>query len=133
MPADITDIRKALAAALAPLRIQTSPWVLAEPTPPCAYLTVGPEEYDRAMGRGHNDYVFVVVALVGLATDVGAQMELGTLMAESGERSVKTLLEADRTLGGLVHAVHVTERTGERVYRSGAPTIGCEWTVHVRG
>lgn len=133
MPASTTDIRVALAAALAPLDFQVEPWVLAKPTPPCAYVTVGAEQYDQAMGHGHHDYTFVIFVLVPLSTDVGAQKELGYMLADTGTKSVKALVEADRTLGGVVTFLWVPERTGERVYRlEDSPALGAEWTVDVK-
>lgn len=134
---DPTAIRVALAEKLSPLNsvlAQISPWVLSDPTPPCAYVTLGPEEYHQAFGpAGISNLTYIVFVLIGLTTDIGASKTLSPLMQKAGERSVREILESgDRTLGGLCHSLVVAERSGERVYRLSNPTLGCEWTVNVR-
>ena len=132
--ADLTAIRQGLAAALEPLGFQVSPWVLSEPTPPCAYVTVGPEDYAQVMAGGHTELTFVVFVLVGMASEVGAQQQLDQMLDTEGAQSVKALLEADQTLDGAAFSVHVPSRTGERLYRRtvSTPLLGAEWTVLVR-
>ncbi len=131
--ADVIPIREALAKALQPLGFQVSPWVLSDPTPPCAYVTVGAEDYHQAMGiPGMTSMNFVIFVLVGLVTDIGAQKQLAPMMALEGSKSVKALLEGDRSLGGLAQSIVVEGRTGERVYRIPNRVLGCEWAVVVR-
>lgn len=133
------DIRAAMADSLRPLGYQVSPYVLDNPTPPCAYVRSGPISYDKTMGRGHDDWEYIVTVLVGYVSDIGAQTKLDEFLASHGERSVKTLLESDRTLGGAVESLWVEETTGVRVYvvpptitgGQSPAQIGAEWTVRV--
>src|SRR5437899_143814 len=132
--ADLTAIRQGLAANLAALTgIQVSPFMLANPTPPAVTLYPADVTYDLAMRRGLDRWAFTVQAFVGLTTDIGAQTTLDQFIASSGAQSVKTRIEADQTLGGLVSDVNVVTCTGYRLYlREGAPTVlGAEWRVEI--
>lgn len=137
------DIRLGLAHNLRSLPWQISPYVLDSPNPPTVYIASGPVQYDqtmddRSMGQKgrHDDWTFVIFALVGYVSDVGAQMTLDDMLATGTAMSVKDLAESDRTLGGAATSVRVESVTGARVYTLGgpnvsAPVIGAEWTVMV--
>lgn len=136
MPASLTDIRTALAAQLKTVDRdwQVSPYILANPTPPCAQVLPDEMDYHQAMQNGAETWSFVVQVIVALGTDEGAQRKLDELLESSGALSVKAALEADEDLGGLVSSVTVTRTTGYRTYNLG-PTqqeaLGAEWTVSV--
>ena len=137
--ADPALMRAGLAANLSALNgVQVNAYVLANPTPPCVYVSSGPVEYDETMGRGHDTWTFIVYALVGYVSDIGAQKRLDEMLASHGAQSVKTLIESDRTLDGAAYTLTVPSVTGVRVYtlETGAgatipPAIGAEWTVQV--
>lgn len=134
--ADPADLRRGLAANLSNLPWQISPYVLDNPSPPCVYIASGPIEYDQTMGRGHDNWEYLVYALVGYVSDIGAQMTLDTMLASAGPMSVKALVESDRTLGGAAYSLRVESSTGARVYtlagpNQSAPALGAEWTVLV--
>jgi hypothetical protein len=127
-----SDIRQGIADSLASLDMQVSPYVLTNPTPPCAYVSRGAIEYDGAMGRSHDNWTFVVTVLVGFVHDIGAQMVLDGYAKSHGPTSIKTLIEADRTLGGTVIKAWVTDTSPERVYQLEGiqhAAVGAEWTV----
>lgn len=139
--ADVASLRAGLAANLARIPgLQISPYILANPTPPCAYVALsGPIEYDQAMGRGHDDWTFTVYVVVAMASpDVAAQQRLDRMLASHGAESVKEALEFDQTLGGAAESVHVPSTTGPQTYERDAvqgstrvPYLGAEWTVVV--
>ena len=108
--------------------------MIGNPTPPM--LQVFPDEidYDTTMGRGLDTLMFIVQAHVGASSDIGAQKKLDAMLAPSGATvSVKAAVEADRTLGGVVHDCRVVSCTGYRVYITPAGTgvLGAEWSVQV--
>lgn len=132
--ADITEIRVALAGSLEPIeQLQESPFLLSNPTPPCAEIVPAPIEYDKAFARGTDLIKLIVRVMVGINTDVGAQKLLDTFLASSGPKSIKAALETDESLGGLVDNVNVTACTGYRIFKreGGASLLGAEWTVEV--
>ena len=138
MAATLTQIREGLAANLAALDdVQVSPYMLANPTPPTVHLypggAAGDIEYDLAMRRGLDRWPFTVQAFVGSPSDIGAQVRLDEFIAPSGARSVKTVLEADPTLGGIVGGLQVVSCGGYRLYvfEGRAPVLGAEWHVEV--
>lgn len=138
--ADVRLLREGLAANLSTIPgIQVSPYILANPTPPCAYVSLGPVEYDKTMRRGHDDWTFVVYVIVGVAApDVASQQRLDRMLASSGAESVKEALESDPTLGGSADDVHVVSATGPQTYERDAVQgatrvsyLGVEFTVAV--
>lgn len=138
-----TEIRNAIAANLKAHfgdGVQVLPRPLAQPTPPTVYVRSGPIQYDRAMGRGHDDHTYVVVALVANTTDEGSQLLLDEYMAPTGPRSVKQAVERDPLLGGLADDTWVEECSGAITYSfdlvstGGAQRpslLGAEWTVRI--
>lgn len=132
--ADIGEIRQALSDALDTIPdLQTSPYLLASPTPPAAEIQPSMVSFDKAMRRGLDRLRFVVRAYVSLNLSEAGQKRLDRMLAGDGAFSIKAAIEADRTLGGACSDAHVTECTGYRVYeRIGAGSVlGAEWTVEV--
>ena len=131
---DIAACRAGLAANLLNvLGLQESPYLLSNPTPPCAEIEVGPIDYDQTMQRGEDDLHFTVRVYVSSTTDVGSQKLLDTFLAATGAQSIKTALESDKTLGGAVDTLHVSRCSGYRAFeRGGQPAmLGAEWEVLV--
>jgi len=132
--ATLAEIRAGLATNLSTIAgCQISGYMLSAPTPPCLYVVPGDIEFDQAMQRGMDRWTFRVVALAGLASDIGAQKKLDEFLAPSGATSVKAAVEADRTLGGVVDDLRVTAATGYRTYGQpgGQVHLGVEFTVDV--
>lgn len=132
------DIRNGLVTNLQPLIGgspvgQISPYELANATPPCVYVTGGEIVYDEAMHRGLDRMTFTVIALVSQTVDIESQQLLDELREPTGTVSVKTLIESDPFLGGVVADLHVTNVSPPRMYEpAAAPArLGCEWTVEV--
>lgn len=131
----MAQIRSGLATRLAAISgdYQVSAYQLSAPTPPCLVVSRGPITYDQTMGRGGDEMRFTVIAYVQFTTDQGSQKKLDVLAAPSGVGSLKAVVEADKTLGGVVDDTWVSEATEERVYEAPGkpPMLGCEWTVLV--
>lgn len=131
----MADLRTAIAGTLSTLSgVQESAYMLGNPTPPYAEVQPAPIEYDLAMQRGLDKWMFIVRVFVGSTGDIGNQELLDTFIEPTGPLSVKTLIEADRTLGGKCDFVHVTGCSGYQLFQSrytGNPVLGAEWTVAV--
>jgi len=135
MPTTIEQIRQGLAGNLAAIEgMQISEYMLWRPTPPTIQVFPEAVEYDQSMHGGLDEMHFTIQAFVGTVTDRGAQARLDTLLARNGASSIKTNIEADRTLGGVAQDVRVERATGYRVYAPDPgvpPVLGCEWSVLV--
>jgi hypothetical protein len=132
--ATITQIREGLAANLAALAgFQVSAYMLANPTPPAVQIIPGEVTYDLAMHRGLDEITMLVQAFVALSSDIGAQKRLDALLDPTGSNSLKTVVESDRTLGGIVGGLQVTNVTGYRTAQgANGPILLCEWSVTVQ-
>jgi hypothetical protein len=128
---DIGELRQALATALGSIQgLQVSPYVLAAPTLPCAYIFADEIEFDYTMGRGTDHLGFVVRVAVPLGNDIGDQVNLDAYRAGSGSRSIKAAIESDSTLGG---ALRVTGVSRDTVYvtEGQPPALGCEFRIEL--
>lgn len=131
----MAQIREGLAANLASISgVQVSAYMLASPTPPAIHVVPSRIAYDKAMARGTDEVTMTVQAYVALGLDRSAQSALDELLAPSGSRSVKTAIEADRTLGGVVQHVWVSEMSGYNVVSvpERGQMLSADWTVVVR-
>jgi hypothetical protein len=134
--ATITAIRRGIAANLTQLGtnlgMQVSAYTLANPTPPAIQVLPGEITYDLAMHRGLDEITMLVQALVGYGSDIGSQTRLDELLDPTGVNSMKTAVESDSTLGGIVSDVNVKTATGYRVAAGqNGPVLLCEWSVQV--
>lgn len=119
--------------------LQVNAYPISNPTPPSCYVASGPTQYDLTMGRGLDKPQFIVVVFVALNHDLGAQELLDEFAQPQGARSVKAAVETDKTLGGIVGGLRVTEFSGTRSYTFDTlttgtqrpPVIGGEFTVEV--
>jgi hypothetical protein len=129
---NVPAVRQALADALTDTGWNVTPYVLAQPTPPGIQIIPPGRIYDYSVGL--DEWQFVVQAFVSLNTDLGAQMMLDELCT-AGASSVKTLLEQDDTLGGLVDSLRVTDQSpGRQVEQPpGNPMLLVEWRVTILG
>src|SRR5262245_1561052 len=128
-------VREAMAEALEGTGVNVSPYVLAQPTPPGIQIPPPAVVYNYTYGttNGLNEWTFLIQGFVSLNSDRGAQVLLDELCAQTGPLSVKALLEADTTLGGLVDVLTVTDQSpGRQVEQPpGNPMLLVEWHVTV--
>ncbi len=130
----ITAIRDGLVANLTTYlgpSVQVLPNPLADPTPPCLYVTRERSEYG-AGGRGTDLHVFRVQALVALGSDIEAQPLLDEFLQPGGPMSVKDALEVvDQpphvTLGGIVEDLVVTKVGPDTIFVRQVGTVLVEF------
>ena len=138
MAASTLQIRSALKAALdnAVTGVsgwQTSAYMLSLPQPPTIDIYPASTVFDTAMARGNDELLFVVRGLVAFNQDIGAQISLDRLMDATSATGIKTVVEADRSLGGVVQDCRVTACSGYKSYivDGQPPLLGAEFTVSV--
>lgn len=136
MATTIADIREGLTAAIVAgvSGANCTGYMHASGTPPLFEIEVDTIDYHASMGAGYVMYQFVVRGLVNLGSDVGAQVNLDTYMNPSGTNSLKAAIEADKTLGGVVDTLKVTNVTRTAVYsaqQGQTSYLGAEWAVEV--
>jgi len=129
------NIRAAIASTLQTALGSTwgvSGYFLSKPEPPQIDLLYGPVVYDTAMRGGNHDVKLVLRATVQWGEATSAQQALDGLMDSSGSSSLKAALEADKTLGGTIDYIRVTEVSEPKVYpTAGSDVVGVEFTVEV--
>ena len=105
----INAIRSGLAANLATISgLRVAAEMPDSPNPPIAVVMLENIEYDQAMKQGLTQYNFSVSLIVGRAAEREQQRKLDTYQQISGSQSVKLAIESDRTLGGVVYDLRVT-------------------------
>lgn len=106
--ATLTDIRQALADALATVYgLRVSATMPDAPRPPMAMVYPESISYDLNANRGADLYTFLITVIVGRADERSAQKNLDRFVV--GDDSVKTAIERDRSLGGVVDTCRVVE------------------------
>jgi hypothetical protein len=104
------------------------PDTIAEPAGVIAY----PEsvEYDQTYAGGADRATFPVHVLTGKVSDRASRDRIGAYVARTGGSSVKTTLEAEPTLGGVVDSLRVERATFSTMAVAGleylAPTFDVE-------
>ena len=105
----LSDIRSAMGTALSTVpNLRVRELLPAMVTPPMATVAPTSIEYDLNAQNGLHRYLFTVTVFVVKADDRAAQLKVDPFVAPSGAGSVKGALEADRTLGGVVNTLRVT-------------------------
>lgn len=108
--ATLSDIRSGIATNLGTISgLRTAAFVPDEPKPPIAIVFPENITFDTAFGRGLDTFTFTVQVIVSKVSDRNAQANLDGYCNPSGASSVKAAIESDKTLGGLVQDLRVTE------------------------
>ncbi|UBU11606.1 hypothetical protein [Nonomuraea gerenzanensis] len=138
--ASLAQLREGLAVRLRTIPVLTvHPQVPESITPPVAVITPGFEgepciRFDSTMARGADDFLFTVTLLVSMADDRSGQEELDAYLDGTGDRSIKAVIEADPSLGDLVHFAHVREARnyGPQTWgRDEARYVGVDFAVEI--
>ena len=112
--ATLAELRTGLATRLATITgLRTSATIPDQPMPPQAIVMPERITYDTALGRGSDEYTFVVMVIVGRVAARTAQTSLDTYCNPSGGTSIKAAVEGDPTLGGKALDCRVTEMRGQ--------------------
>ncbi|EMD22917.1 hypothetical protein B0293_23785 [Amycolatopsis azurea DSM 43854] len=110
------------------------PFVPDAISPPAFFVAEVEVEYDATFGRGMDTVYLTCRLLVSHATDRTGQEQLDGYLRGAGPRSVKTVLEADPSLGGVCDAVRVQRVSGYGLYEhNGNQFYGAEWRVLIIG
>jgi hypothetical protein len=131
--ATVSELRTGLANRLATISgLRASAQLPEQPTPPQAVVYPQRITYDGAFRRGHDEYTFTILVIVGRAGERTAQTALDAYCNGTGASSIKTAVEADSTLGGKAIDCRVTDMTGQGSLQVGdASYITAEFTVTV--
>jgi hypothetical protein len=102
-----------------------------QPNPPMAVISLESVNYDQTFQRGMSEYTFTVSVLAGRVSERNAQTRLDSYI-DPGSATIKTAIEKDKSLGGAVFDVRVTEMSNigavnlaETIY------LGADFTVNV--
>jgi hypothetical protein len=107
--ATISEIRTGIATNLLTITgLRAADTVPDNPQPPVAIVQPNSIEYDRTFRRGLDQYSFTVTVIVGRASERSAQRLLDVYCSGTGSSSVKTAIESNRTLTGLIQDLRVT-------------------------
>lgn len=107
--ATLTDIRTALASSLGAIRgLRVEASVPDNPKPPTAIVIPQGITFDMAMRRSLDEYEFSILLITGRMSERQAQNTLDAFCAPTGTSSIKAVINADATLGGVVQSARVT-------------------------
>lgn len=131
--ATLAELRSGLATRLATITgLRTSATIPDQPNPPQAIVMPDRITYDTALGRGSDEYTFVVMVIVGRVAERTAQTSLDSYCNPSGATSIKAAVEGDPTLGGKALDCRVTEMRGQSSLAIGDITyVTAEFVVSV--
>lgn len=116
----VSELRSGLATRLATISgLRTSATIPDQLNPPVAVVSLDTITFDEAFQRGLDQYAFTVTVVVGRVAERSSQLRLDAYCDPAGSSSVKTAIEADRTLGGKASTLRVTDMNG-----IGTVTIG---------
>jgi hypothetical protein len=128
----LTEIRQAMQAALETIPgTQASGYSLSNPQTPCVLVQMGETFYHRTMQNGHSDWNMRVRVYVSSTFDLAAQQLLDRYIAETGDYSVKAVLEESTST--VWDDLTVESCTGYQEYQDakGVVYLGAEWAVAV--
>jgi hypothetical protein len=102
-----------------------------QPNPPMAVISLESVNHDQTFQRGMAEYNFTISVISGRVSERNAQRLLDSYI-EPGTATIKTAVESDKSLGGKVFDVRVSEMSnigavnlGETVY------LGADFSVQV--
>lgn len=108
------DIAEGIAAGLASLGINGNGYLMSPVVPPCFEVDFSTTEiaFNRTSTAATLEMPVVVRLIAQIGDTTEAQKDVHAWLDPSGATSVKTLLEADRTLGGKVDDLFVRSAVG---------------------
>jgi hypothetical protein len=111
--------------------LRVSETIPDQPSPPMAVISLESVNYDQTFQRGMTEYLFTISVLSGRVAEREAQRLLDSYI-DPGSATIKTAVESDKSLGGKVFDVRVSEMSnigavnlGETVY------LGADFSVQV--
>ena len=111
--------------------LRVSETIPDSPNPPQAIIALDTVNYDQTFQRGMTEYVFIVSVLAGRVSERNAQRRLDSYI-DPGSATIKTAIESDKTLGGAVFDVRVSEMTNIGAVNLGETVmLGADFRVEV--
>lgn len=113
MTATYTEVKEALGAVLDTIDgLRVYPHLQPQINPPAAVIAPGEGEFltYRTSNVSH-DLDLMITILVQLGTDRSADQKLSDYIADSGDKSIYALIEANQTLNGTVDSTIITKAT----------------------
>ena len=118
--ASLAAIRDGIATNLKTISgLRSAGPIPAQTNPPYAIVSPDSIDYHKAFANGINTYNFTITVVVGQADSRTAQGLLDSYCSPTGTASIKSAIESDKTLSGLVYDLMVSDM---RNY--GSTTIG---------
>ena len=128
-----STVRDALKNALNITGLRAYDTIPENVVPPAAVVGQLAIEWDLVMARGADTANLDVIVVAGRMSDRASQDFLDGLLAASGASSVKTKLEADRTLGGEVSNLRVVSADPMQMSVSGVEMLAYRFSVILYG
>lgn len=128
-----SQVRDALKTAInvAGLRVyDTVPDGLIPPALVIGQLSI---EWDLVFKRGADSATVDLILIAGRMSDRAAQDYLDSFLTASGANSIKTLVEADQTLGGTVTSVQCVTATPVSLTVAGVEMLSYRFAVELFG
>ena len=128
-----SQVRDALKTAInvAGLRVyDTVPDGLIPPALVIGQLSI---EWDLVFKRGADSATVDLILIAGRMSDRAAQDYLDSFLTASGANSIKTLIEADQTLGGTVTSVQCVTATPVSLTVAGVEMLAYRFSVELFG
>jgi hypothetical protein len=131
--ATISQIRDGLATNLSTIAgLRTAATVPDSPNPPIAIVEPVSINFDTTFGRGLDEYLFKITVVAGRADERSGQNKIDGYCNPSGSLSVKTAVESDKTLGGVVQNLRVSGlSTYGSITIAETPYLAAEFAVTV--
>lgn len=108
MAATVSQVATGLATRLGTITgLRTYNYQPEQLNPPIAFPVLNSVEYHRAFNGGDVVMNYTITVIVGRYLDRTAHALLDEFLSYSGTKSIRAALEADQTLGGVVHTLVV--------------------------
>ena len=132
MPHTLENVQAGLADALrniVGLRVYDFPSDRVET--PAAVLSLPETPYDVTLGGRSDEWAFPLWVLVAKADDKAAYTEMRGYLEAEGAKSIRAMVEADRTLGGACDTAAVTLARPMFATVAGTEFLAIEFTLEV--
>lgn len=129
----ITNIRAGLETNLETISgLRAYSEIPDNPSFPAAIVVLNTVDYDVAYQRGLTQYNFTISVVVGRASERNAQERLNAYASNTGDRSIKSAVESDKTLSGSAQTLRVVSMSNiSAVELNGTTYLGMDFTVTV--
>lgn len=131
---NITGIRDGIEANLETITgLRGYSEIPENPSIPAAVVVLNNVNYDQAFQRGLTELTFTVTVIVGRFNARSTQQNLNAYASGTGDKSIKTAVQSDRTLGGNAVDVRVEQMTniGAIDLNDGFNYLGMDFSVTV--